>query len=255
MKTKIKFSFMKRILLIFILAYANCLHAQSLSRLPDSVRKIVDEYNGVSKSQVNMPTVKYNDEQIKSKLVKLALKNAQIYAADANVSIAEIARQKANSSLLSSVNIGANVNEFVISGSPAANFFPKYNFGLSLPLDAFAKNKAEKKTADQMIIFNKSQKEQLENNIKARVLVQYELYKEKKELVELQKIAMEDDVAAYERAQNDFKNDDITIEELNKIYKASVAEKALLTTKEKDLNIAIIQIEELIGMSLEKALQ
>jgi len=246
---------MKRILLIIILAYANCLYAQSLSKVPDSVRKIVDEYTGVRKSEVNLPIVKYSEDQIKSKLVKLALKNAQMNAADANVSIAEIARKKANSSLLSSVNLGANVNEFVVNNSPAANFFPKYNFGLTLPLDAFAKNKAEKKTADQMIIFNKSQKEQLETNIKASVLIQYELYKEKKELVELQKIAMEDDIAAYERAQNDFKNDDITMEELNKIYKISIAEKALLVTKEKDLNIAIIQMEEIIGMSLEKALQ
>lgn len=246
---------MKRILLIIILAYSNFLAAQSLSKVPDSVRKIVDEYTGVRKSGDNLPIVKYSEDQIKSKLVNLALKNAQIDAADANISIAEIARKKANSSLLSSVNLGANVNEFVVNNSPAANFFPKYNFGLTLPLDAFAKNKAEKKTADQMIIFNKSQKEQLETNIKARVLIQYELYKEKKELVELQKIAMEDDVAAYERAQSDFKNDDITMEELNKIYKISITEKALLATKEKDLQIAIIQMEEIIGIPLEKALQ
>jgi hypothetical protein len=143
----------------------------------------------------------------------------------------------------------------VINNSPSASFFPKYNFGFSISLDAFAKNKAEKKTADQMIIFNKSQKEQLENNIRAKVLIQYELYKEKKELVQLQKIAMEEDVAAYEKAQNDFQNDEITMEELNKLYKATINEKALLVAKEKDLNIAIIQIEELIGMSLEKALQ
>ena len=246
---------MKTALLIFILAIASKTNAQSLSRMPDSVRKVVDQYNGVSEGQVNLPIEKYNEDQIKSKLIKLALQSAQIAAADANISIAEIERRKANSSLLSSVNIGGNVNEFVINNSPAASFFPKYNFGLSISMDAFAKNKAEKKTADQMIIFNKSQKEQLENNIRAKVLIQYELYKEKKELVQLQKIAMEEDVAAYEKAQNDFQNDEITMEELNKLYKATITEKALLATKEKDLNIAIIQIEELIGMSLEKALQ
>lgn len=246
---------MKTVMLIFILAITSKTNAQSLSRMPDSVRKVVDQNNGVSKGQVNLPIEKYNEDQIKSKLIKLALQSAQIAAADANISIAEIERRKANSSLLSSVNIGGNVNEFVINNSPSASFFPKYNFGFSISLDAFAKNKAEKKTADQMIIFNKSQKEQLENNIRAKVLIQYELYKEKKELVQLQKIAMEEDVAAYEKAQNDFQNDEITMEELNKLYKATINEKALLVAKEKDLNIAIIQIEELIGMSLEKALQ
>jgi hypothetical protein len=242
-------------MLIFILAITSKTNAQSLSRMPDSVRKVVDQYNGVSKGKVNLPIEKYSEDQIKSKLITLALQSAQLAAADANISIAEIERRKANSSLLSAVNFGGNVNEFVINNSPAASFFPKYNFGLSISLDAFAKNKAEKKTADQMIIFNKSQKEQLENNIRAKVLIQYELYKEKKELVQLQKIAMEEDVAAYEKAQNDFQNDEITMEELNKLYKATITEKALLVTKEKDLNIAIIQIEEMIGMSLEKALQ
>ena len=246
---------MKTVMLIFILAITSKTNAQSLSRMPDSVRKVVDQYNGVSKGKVNLPIEKYSEDQIKSKLITLALQSAQLAAADANISIAEIERRKANSSLLSAVNFGGNVNEFVINNSPAASFFPKYNFGLSISLDAFAKNKAEKKTADQMIIFNKSQKEQLENNIRAKVLIQYELYKEKKELVQLQKIAMEEDVAAYEKAQNDFQNDEITMEELNKLYKATITEKALLVTKEKDLNIAIIQIEEMIGMSLEKALQ
>ena len=246
---------MKTVLLIFIIAFASKTNAQSLSRLPDSVRKVVDQYNGVSKSKVNLPVEKYNEDQIKSKLIKLALKNAQIVAAEASISIAEIARKKANSSLLSSVNVGANMNEFVINNSPAASFFPKYNFGLSISLDAFAKNKAEKKTADQLIIFNESQKEQLENNIRARLLIQYELYIEKKELLQLQKIAMEEELAAYSKAQFDFKNDDITMEELNKLYKATITERAILASKEKELNIAIIQLEEMIGMSLEKALE
>jgi len=246
---------MKMLFVILLLGFTSTVLAQSLSKVPDSVRKIVDEYTGVKKSGNIQATPLESEEQIKAKLIKLALKNAQMTEADANINIAEIARNKANSTLLSSVNVGANVNEFVINNSPAANFFPKYNFGLTVPLDIFSKNKAEKKTADQMIIINKSQKEQLESIIKAKVLIQYEEYKEKKELVELQKIAMEDDIAAYERAQNDFKNDDITLEELNKIFKVSIAEKALLTSKEKELNIAIIQMEGLIGMALVKALQ
>jgi outer membrane protein TolC len=247
---------MKIFLIGMIIISGNSLWAQSLAKVPDSVRKVVDDYNMVNKTAANnISNLIDNEDILKDKLVKLAFKNAGIIAADANIRIAEISRKKANSSFLSSVNLGANVNEFVVNNSPAANFFPKYNLGVTIPLDLFAKNKAEKNTADQMIIFNSSQKELLKANIKARVLIQYETYKEKKELVELQKMAMEEDIDAYERAQQDFKDEVITLEELNKIFKSSVYEKAILATKEKDLRIAIIQMEELIGVPFQKVLQ
>jgi outer membrane protein TolC len=246
---------MKMLLVVLLIVSGNNIFAQSLGKMPDSVRKIVDEYTGVSKT-VNPPAnIILSEDQIKTKFISLALKNAQITAADANVNIAEIARKKASSSMLSSINLGGNVNEFVINNSPQANFYPKFNLGVTIPLDIVSKNKAEKKTADQMIIISNAQRDQIVANIRARVLVQYEIYKERKEQVELQKIAMEDDLAAYERAQKDFKEDAITLEELNKIYKASIAEKSFLAAKERDLNVAIIQMEELIGVPLQTALQ
>ena len=222
--------------------------------MPDSVRKAVDEYNGVGQV-VKTPQPALSDDAIKEKLVKLALKNnAEVTAADAQIRIAEISRKRANSSMLSSVNLGANANEFVINNSPAANFFPKYNIGVSIPLDLFAKNKAEKQTANQMITINTAQKELVEKSIRAKVLILYETYKEKKQLVELQKMAMEEDIAAYEKAQQDYAENIITLEDVNKIYKASVNEKSILATKQKEFNIAVIELEEAIGMPLSKAL-
>jgi len=252
---------MKLLLILFLLFNCNNIIAQSLAKLPDSLRKKANKNSAIKKketkevAQVAAPKSKIeNDDEVKAKLISLALKNTDMTSANANIRIAEISRNKANSTLLGSVSIGANANEFVVNNSPAANFFPKYNVGLIMPLDVFAKSKAEKRTADQVIIINKSEKDQLVKSIKTRVLILYETYKEKKELVELQKIAMEDDIAAYDRAQRDFKDEIITLQELNVIYKASIFEKAILTTKEKELNIAGIQLEEIIGMPLQRAL-
>ena len=201
---------MKKILLILSMFFVNEIMAQSLSKMPDSVRRIVDEYTGKPSRNANIKTVSKkeisSEDEIKEKLMALALNNAQVKAVDANITIAEIARKKANSSLLSSVNVGGNINEFVISNPQLAVFTPKYNLGLSIPLDIFAKSKAEKKTADQTILINKAQKEQIENFLKAKVLTQYENYKETKAQVEFQKISMEDDIAAYEAAQKKFKH-------------------------------------------------
>lgn len=252
-----KFNFMKSLFVIVFLFCAYTVCSQSLSKMPDSVRQAVDEYTGVKRAEAlaNPATLAEDDRAIKDKLVKLAYKNAEVGEADARIEIAEISRKKAGSTLLSSLNLGANANEFVINNSPQANFFPKYNLGLSIPLDIFAKAKAEKKTTNQLINISNLQKEQLINNLKARVLIAYETYKEKKQQVELQQISMQEDVANYERAQQDFvKQDGMTLEDLNKLYKITIEERSFLAAKVRDYNIAIIQLEELIGMPLEKAL-
>jgi len=247
---------MKLFLLALVMVCSNTVIGQSLSKMPDSVRKAVDEYNGVGQVvKVEKPATVMTDDAIKEKLVKLALKNnSEITAADANIRISEIARKRANSSMLSSINLGANANEFVINNSPQANFFPKYNLGVSIPLDLFAKNKAEKQTATQMININTAQKDIIEKTIRTKVLILYETYKEKKQIVELQKMAMEDDIAAYEKAQQDYADNIITLEDVSKIYKASVNEKSILATKQKEYNISVIELEEAIGMPLSKAL-
>lgn len=245
---------MNKILLAFLILFANNITGQSLGKMPDSVRRLVDEYNSVTgKNTINKKLKKVvpgSEDDIKEKLIDLVLRNTQIKAANANITIAEIARKKANSSLLSSVNLGGNLNEFVISNSQLALFTPKYNLGVSIPMDVFAKAKAEKKTADQVILINTAQKEQLEIFLKAKVLTQYENYKEAKAQVEFQKIAMEDDVAAYEAGQKNFKDDVISLEDLNKIYKSSISEKGFLASKQRNLNIAIIELEQTIGVKL-----
>gem|GEM_PF-5580656 len=94
------------------------------------------------------------------------------------------------------------------------------------------------------------------------MLILYETYKEKKEIVELQKIeivelqkiAMEDDIASYEKAQQDYAANVITLDQLNKLYKASVNEKSILATKQKEYNVSVIELEQAIGTSLDKVL-
>jgi outer membrane protein TolC len=251
---------MKIGLAVFMLLMSFASTSQSLNKIPDSIRRKMNDNDANYASLAVAPAaVQYagdSDELIKNKLLRIALRNnPEITTADANVQIAEISRKKANSTMLSSISLGGNANEFVINNSPASNFYPKYNIGATIPLDILAKSKAEKRTADQQIIINNAQKQLVQQDLKARLFTLYETYKEKKALVELQKIAMEDDLAAYDRAQTDFKDEVISLADLNKIYKASIFEKALLVTKEKDLRIAIIQLEAMLNMPLDKALK
>ncbi len=243
---------MKIIILFGLIISSFQIQAQSLSKMPDSVKtKLEEEKKGVVVTPVKAAE---SDDAIKARLIKLALKNPELQVIEASLKIAEINYVKSKSTLLSSVSIGANINEFVVSNSAVASLFPKYNLGVSIPLDLFAKAKAVKQVASQDVLIAQAQKAQQEKVIKMEVLSRYENYKEKKELLELQKISMEDDFAAYQRAQQQYADDDIELVEMNKLYKAYINEKATLTSLQKNFNVAIIELESILGVSLEKAL-
>lgn len=232
--------------------------SQRINQVPDSLRKKNAE---PARGKVSKIDPAMNDrpmsaeDEIKARLVKLALNNPQASINNANIEIAQLNRKKASSSWLSSISVGGNVNEFVINNSPAANFFPKYNIGLSIPFDIFSKTGNEKKVADQNIHIAKAEKAVNDNSIKAEVLTRYEVYKEQRDLLALQNITVENNYSDYQAAQKNFADGSINIESLNKFYQGYVSEKIKIISITQKFNVSKIQLEELIGMPLTNALQ
>ncbi len=239
--------------ILFIIAFVLNLPSamgQSLGRMPDSVRTRIDAEKRGILPPATATGQETGDELIKERLVKLAMKNPAIVITQANMNIAEANQAKAKSSWLSYVSAGANINEFVIQGSAAASFFPKYNVGVTIPFDIVARHKLAKRTADETFVINEAVKKQQEAALKAEVLTRYETYKEKKELLQVQKISVDSDLTSYEAGQQSYAEGDITLTDMNKLYQSYILEKGKLTSAEKDLNIAIIRLEELIGVPL-----
>ncbi len=252
-------TFMRIIMLVFLFSFCGVgLYAQRINQVPDSLRKkpTVPVRGKISKIDpaINDRPVTADDE-IKARLIKLALNNPQVAIDDANVEIALLNRKKASTSWLSSLSVTGNVNEFVINNSPAANFFPKYNLGVAIPFDIFSKSSNEKRVADENIKIANALKIQNENLLKGEVLSRYETFKEQKDLLALQNITAENNFSDYQAAQKNFSDGLITIDELNKFYQAYIAQKIKIISITKDFNIAKILLEQLIGLPIENALQ
>ena len=246
----------KYLITIFIFLFYSGSYGQRIPQVPDSIRKNYKEAQAVSAAKNTIDYSRLNqDSLIKAKLVKLAMANPSIEIAEANQRIATSEFAKTKTSWLSAFNAGANVNEFVIQGSPAANFFPKYNIGVSVPFDIVPKLKRDKKVARENIFISSEVLKDREQFLKAQVLIAYENYKEKKEMVFLQKSSIEYDFSAYEAAQSNYTAGDVTMEDMNKTHQLYLNEKAKLISKEKDLNIATIELEQLIGLPLAQALK
>jgi hypothetical protein len=99
---------------------------------------------------------------------------------------------------------------------------------------------------------NKQEKLQL---VKAEVLIRYETYKERKEQVLIQKNSLEYDYSGYLAAQKAYADGDVKIEVMDKAYQNYLGGKQNLVSKELELKIAAIQLEQLIGIPLAEAME
>lgn len=245
-----RFTLLSLFLLLSVSAFC-----QVIDQVPDTLIK-KNEQRKEKVAQTVQQGSEHNltaDEVIQDKLVTLALQNPQFAIDDANVRIAEYTRRKAASSWLSIVAVGTNINEFVIANSPVANFYPKYNIGLSIPFDIFSKVGNDTKIARQSKIIAQSIKLLNQSEIRLKVLTLYEDFKEKSELVTLQKLSVENNLADYQAAQKDFENNRIAIDQMNQVYQRYMSERFKLVTIKRDRRVAVFSLEEAIGMSLEKA--
>lgn len=248
---------MKYCFVLLLMLISNFIIAQRIAQTPDTVRekrRAAAILNNPPARSDNKSVIVSDDSQIKEKLIALAFQNPAFTVDDANIRLAELSLTRAKSSLLGSLSAGANFNEFAISKSPVASYYPKYNIGLSVPFNLFAKSKNDKKVADQNIVMANAQKESRKLAVKAEVLTRYENYKEQKEIVRLQKISIEEDYSAYLAAQKNYSDGLLKLDEMNKVYQTYTNEQAKLISRQKDLNVAVIQLEEMIGVPLTKVI-
>ena len=200
---------------------------------------------------LNFPSV---DTLVKQKLIELALQNPAVKESDAMIGSAQYELKGAGSAWLNSIVLSGNVNELVINntqinGIAASTLYPKYNIGVNIPLGLFAKQ--EKNIAKEKVKVYDFQKEQKKRALIKEVLQRYETYKEKKELLDLQRLITDDQYSNYQQWQKDYASGEVKdVKEVNKEYQLWLSERTKLRTAEKDLKVAQIDVEEIIGTDL-----
>lgn len=190
---------------------------------------------------------------IREKLIQLAVLNSDVQIDEANVNIAKYNLKKAKASWFDQINISGNVNEFVIKGSDAANYFPKYNLGVSIPLGLFQKHSNDVKIAQEIITINELTRNEKIKQIRTEVLTKYENYLEKKQILELQMEITEEEYTLWLKAQKDYKVSG-KMDDLNKAYKNYNSELSKQRSAERDLRVAYIELEEVVGFRLDEIL-
>lgn len=201
-----------------------------------------------------------NVEDIRERLVKLAMQNPNFEIADRKVAIAGYQVKKAKGSWWGAIAVQGNINEFAFNGAtsgtvPLSTFYPKYNIGANIPFDMFSAKKNDIKIARENLSIAEAEKNQRFREIKADVLTKYEDYLMWQQKLNFQTQLAQDARTAYLTAEKDFQEGAIKQEDYNKSYSAYIEQQNRQLEAIRNFNVVKLDLEKIIGISMDDLLK
>ena len=161
-------------------------------------------------------------------------------------------------SWLRTVTASGNLNEYTINPEKAQEqnptftpFFPRYNFGVTLSLGTIFLTPIEVRAAKSELKVAEELINQQKLALRAEVLTRYQDFLMAQKLFEIQNEVTEDEYSEFLLAEQDFKSGEVTMDGYKKSLKAYNTELAKRITLERDLKVAQIALEEMIGLRFE----
>lgn len=200
------------------------------------------------------------DSLIQEKLVELALQGPQYKTTDHQIKISEYQLSTAKKSWLNLLTISTNINDQTfnntqVSSNGTTYVYPKYFFSLTIPLGVIFSMGPQIKGARESVEVARNNQEQKARDIRADVLGKYKTYKNYGQLIGLQNTVVVDEQAAVALAEKKFKDGTISIEQYNQANKAYNNDLASKLNLQLAQDIVRLDIEKLIGTSLDNVIK
>lgn len=193
---------------------------------------------------------------IRERLVNLALQNPNYEVLDHASRAAYYQIKLARVQYLNMFAAAGNINEYSIhtpkvNGVAIPNYYPKYNFAVTIPFGIFSQVTNTTKVAKENYAATLATKNAKALEIKADVLTRYENYLLAKQLLDLQTRMTQAEYSAYKRAESDFQENLIKLEQVESAQRTYVQEQVKGLNLQRDVNITKIALEMIIGVRIE----
>lgn len=215
-------------------------------------------------SPVNLPAVNsggvdYSDTANENRLVALALRGPELDASAHQERINELQLRAAKTTWLNLLAISSQFNDQDFGKPPTINgqsayVYPKYFFGVTIPLGIIFSQGNQVKEARESIANTKDQQVILSRTIRANVLSKYKQYKEYAALIQMQSEMINDVLAVSSQAEESFKQGKITVEAYIAAQRAKNDEMAKSMNLQLQQDLIRIDLERMIGEPLQNAL-
>ncbi len=172
----------------------------------------------------------------------------------------EIAARKVNKTYwewLKDVTFSFNLNEGNLNKSVGNEnlFFPRYNFGTSFNLGEALSRPSNTKIAQEELKMYQLEEQQKMMQVRAETLRRYEDYKLAVDILRSKTQAEQEAENVYQLVLELFQKDKVDFRDFNNASQVFHSTKEARLVAESDVKKAIIALEELIGISWEKALK
>lgn len=187
---------------------------------------------------------------IEEQLVKLALQGPDFQTAVLQGKVTELQLKAARNSWLNLLTVSANYNDLTFSPATQTVLFPRYFFGVTVPLGLIF-SRTEVKSAKEAVNINKLTQEDRRRTLRANVLTKYRQYKAFGRLISLENQGLLDVEAAVLRSEESFRKGTINIEAYNTSQRTRSDALTRIINLRLQQDIVKLEIERLIGVPLE----
>jgi outer membrane protein TolC len=207
-------------------------------------------------AQSSRPRNAADSAAIEEKLVELALQGPAYKTGEHQNKVYEYQLKSAKNSWLNLLSISTNYNDqsFAKSNTPGTYVYPKYFFGLTIPLGTIF-SRTEVRAAQEGVAIGELSQEQLRRSIRAEVLSKYKQYRAYQELIALQAEMLNDMEVELLQTEEKFKKGTITIDAYNAAQRSINGEKTRMINLELQRDLLELDIEKIIGTDLQSVIR
>lgn len=246
---KLKLADVRILLFMAMAVFSYCANAQKNDSAASSLNNS-SQY--LPQNQSASERVK--DSITENRLVELALKQPKFSEADAQRNIIDLQMEKQRKAWLNLLSLSMNYNDQTFaskSNTQTAYVYPKYFFGVTVPLGLIFNNSTDVKMTKQSATIAKDQELELQQSIRANVLTDYAQYRAYEKLLAIQNQENDDAQAYFLQVQQKFSDGTATLEAYNEAsakYNDQVVKTVNLKLQQ---DLIKLDIEKLIGRKLE----
>jgi outer membrane protein TolC len=196
-------------------------------------------------------------DSVEIKLVDLALRSPAYRASGEENILNELALKRAKASWLNLLSISTSYNDqsFTKATPTTTYVYPKYFFGVNIPLGIIFSQGNQTKTARESLKLSKIKQEEVARSIKGDILSKYKQYRNLDSLRVIQSEMLNDVLPMASKSEDDFKKGKITVDVYTATQKIKSEEQAKNLNLKLQQELLKLEIEIIIGVPLETVIR
>lgn len=211
---------------------------------------------GSRKKTDSVPVFRYSaptDSIIEIRLVNLALQGPEYEALGHKVTISQAQLSQARRAWFNLLTFSLNYNDQTFAKPvPGTGYvYPKYYFGLIIPVGMFFSMGPQIHAASENVKVAENNQEELARALRTNVLTHWKTYKNYEALILLENTIVVDLQAALNQVEKKFRDGTVSIDQYNLANRGFSDEKTKLLNLQLAQDLERLEIERIIGTSLD----